>query len=287
MRGSNELQIRFWGVRGSFPVPGRKTASFGGNSSCVEIRAGNHVLIFDAGTGAIGLGEQLAARNHNHRVHIFLSHMHHDHIEGLRFFQPLYRSGWTCHVYGPESEDHPVEEALQHMMKPRFFPVELGELQATIKVRGLHTNERLVFPGSPKVTVDSVHIGAHPKFGVQLYKISYAGRSVVYATDVESPLGGHEPVVELARGADVLIHDAQYTDHEYHRDTGHKRGWGHSTVRMAAETAVEAGVGQLILYHHDPSRSDSQIPRLEQLAKKIFPRTRAAREGMTVRLAAK
>ncbi|HYD47343.1 MAG TPA: MBL fold metallo-hydrolase [Terriglobales bacterium] len=285
MRGEAAIQVRFWGVRGSFPVPGPKTAKVGGNSSCVQIEAGAHTLIFDAGTGVIGLGEQLAARSNGaRRVHIFLSHMHHDHIEGLRFFQPFYRQGWTCFVYGPESDDHPVKKALAHMMSPRFFPVELGDLQARIKVCGLRARQTLVFPGEPKVIVESVHIGAHPKFGVQLYKVSCGSRSVVYATDVESPLGGFDSVVELARDADVLIHDAQYTDHEYDRADDHRRGWGHSTVRMAAETARAAGVRQLILYHHDPSRTDIQVPKLEQVARTIFPRSRAAREGLTITL---
>ena len=118
-----------------------------------------------------------------------------------------------------------------------------------------------------------------------LYRITHAGHSVVYATDVESPKGGYEDVVAFARGADVLIHDAQYTDEEYHGGHLNKAGWGHSTVRMAAEAARAAGVGQLFLYHHDPEHDDAEVRQLERLARSIFPHSRAATEGLEVRLA--
>lgn len=278
------LRVRFWGVRGSFPVPGPKTAHIGGNSSCVEIQAGSHTLIFDAGTGIIGLGQALVKARSSGQVHIFLSHMHHDHIEGLRFFQPFYREGWDCTVYGPESDAHPVKQALVHMMRPRFFPVELGELRAGITVRGLDPTETINFPGRPAVRVEGLHSAAHPKFGVQLYRITRGNRSVVYATDVEGPLGGFESVAAFAKGADVLIHDAQYTENEYYAAGLNKQGWGHSTVPMAVAAAKAAGVKQLVLFHHDPSRTDGQVPKLETQARRLFPRSRAAREGLTLTL---
>jgi ribonuclease BN (tRNA processing enzyme) len=117
-----------------------------------------------------------------------------------------------------------------------------------------------------------------------MYRVTCGGRSVVYATDVEGPKGGHEDVVAFARGADVLIHDAQYTDLEYHGGHLNKAGWGHSTVRMAAEVACAAKVKQLVLYHHDPEHDDAQVHQLERLARTIFPKSRAATEGLEVRL---
>ena len=138
--------------------------------------------------------------------------------------------------------------------------------------------------GSASVDVLAQHSRAHPKLGVMVYRVECGGRSVVYATDIEAPKGGHADVVECARGADVLIHDAQYTDEEYYSGTTLKAGWGHSTVRMAAEVARDAGVGELILYHHDPTHNDKEIARLEAGARKIFPHTRAATEGMTLSL---
>src|SRR5262245_49808158 len=115
MRAKPALRIRFWGVRGSFPVPGPRTAKIGGNSSCVEVETKTHTVILDAGTGIIALGEALGKRLPRPPLHIFLSHMHHDHIEGLRFFQPFYQPGWECNVYGPEDNGHPVQKALAHM----------------------------------------------------------------------------------------------------------------------------------------------------------------------------
>lgn len=233
------------------------------------------------------MGTSLLKRAGKRAVHVFLSHLHHDHIEGLRFFPPMYKRGWRCSVYGPDSGSYALQKILARTMEGRFFPVELSELQAKLEIRGLQKNETIVLPGRPQVKIHARHIPAHPKFGVQLYRLESGGRSVVYATDVEAPKGGFEEVVDFARGADILIHDSQYTDQEYFREEDNRQGWGHSTVRMAAETAREAGVKQLILYHHDPSRTDSQIVPLEKLAKSIFPKSKAAREGMTLRLAAK
>jgi ribonuclease BN (tRNA processing enzyme) len=187
-------------------------------------------------------------------------------------------------VYGPHSGPNEFQRALETTMEPRLFPVSLGDLQANIRIRDLPDTDTLLLSGEPPVTIQTQHSRAHPKYGVQLYRIAYGSRSAVYATDVEAPYGGFEDVVRFARGADVLIHDSQYTDDEYHREVANKKGWGHSTVRMAAEAAREAGVGELILYHHDPCRTDEQIPALEELAQTIFPRSRAAREGLTITL---
>ncbi len=278
------LRIRFWGVRGSHPTPGPTTARVGGNSSCVEVTAGTHTLVFDAGTGIIGLGHELVRRNGDSTVHIFLSHTHHDHIEGLRFFQPAYEPDWRCHIYGAGSGPKTLERILSRLMGPRLFPVSLSELRARLLIRSLGKHARIRVGGSRQVIVTARYSRAHPKAGVTLYRTTCAGRSVVYATDIEAPKGGHEDVVAFARGADVLIHDAQYTDAEYFEGRFNKAGWGHSTVRMAAAAARAAGVGELILFHHDPTHNDAEVPVLERLARTIFPRTRAAMEGLELRL---
>jgi phosphoribosyl 1,2-cyclic phosphodiesterase len=286
MRRAPALHIRFWGVRGSHPVPGPATARVGGNSSCVEITAAGHHLVFDAGTGIIGLGQLLLHGDGDRSVHIFLSHTHHDHIEGLRFFQPAYDDRWTCYLYGTSPPRKTLEQLLAGVMTPSFFPVALSELPARLCIRTLARDERIVFRGSRAVEVQARYSRAHTKLGVTMYRVTCGGRSVVYATDIEAPLGGHDDVVTFARGADVLIHDAQYTDAEYHDGHHGKAGWGHSTVRMAAEVARAAGVGELLLYHHDPDRADPQMPALERLARRIFPQSRIATEGMKVSLAA-
>jgi phosphoribosyl 1,2-cyclic phosphodiesterase len=281
MKESPALRLRFWGVRGSYPAPGPSTVEVGGNSSCVEVAAGDVTLVFDAGTGLIGLGRALVRQPGEPSVHIFLSHLHHDHIEGLRFFAPAYSPEWTCHVYGATSRaPGTLEKLLAHTMSPHLFPVSLSQLPARLRIRQLKEQECIRFGGHAPTEVVVRHSRAHPKMGVTLYRINRCGRSVVYASDVESPKGGFADVVALARGADVLIHDAQYTDEEYYGGHLNKSGWGHSTVRMAAQAAFTAKVGQLILYHHDPEHDDKEIRRLEGLAQSIFPHTRAATEGL-------
>ena len=278
------LRVRFWGVRGSHPVPGPSTARVGGNSSCVEVVAGGRTLIFDAGTVIIGLGNALLERNSDHAVHIFLSHTHHDHIEGLRFFQPVYQPEWRCVLYGAGRGPAAVERVFAAVMRPALFPVALSELPTPPVFRALGKRAHIRFPGRPPVEVLAQHSQAHPKIGVMLYRVTCKGRSVVYTTDIEAPHGGHNDVVEIARGADVLIHDAQYTDEEYSGGALIKAGWGHSTIRMAAEAAREAKAGELILYHHDPSHSDAEMRRIERMAKRIFPRSRVATEGLELQL---
>ncbi|MBI3785108.1 MAG: MBL fold metallo-hydrolase [Deltaproteobacteria bacterium] len=281
------LQLRFWGVRGSHPVPGKSTLRFGGNSSCVAVEADGQVLAFDAGTGLIGLGRLLLQRPGKSVVHIFLSHLHHDHIEGLRYFEPVYRDDWRVYLYGPGSSPATVENTLRRSMDQRLFPVALAELQARLSIRTLPKREVVRIPGARNLTVHAQFSRAHPKVGVMLFRIEYRGRSVVYATDVEGPKGGHADVVAFARNADVLIHDSQYTDHEYFAAQRNKAGWGHSTVRMAAEIAREAKVGRLLLYHHDPSHDDKEVLHLERLARSIFTNSQAAFEGLTLKLRAR
>ena len=281
MSGQSALRIRFWGVRGSHPMPGRSTLRVGGNSSCVEISTSRHTLVFDGGTGLIGLGHDLLRRNGHGTVHIFFSHTHHDHIEGLRFFGPAYSADWTCHLYGRNNGRRTLKDVLVGAMDQCLFPVALSELAANLDIHDLGDEKRLRLGGKPPLVVHARHSEAHPKPGVVLYRTTYGDRSVVYATDVEAPRGGHQDVVKFARGADVLIHDAQYSEEEYDGEFN-KVGWGHSTVRMAAEVARDAGVGQLLLYHHDPQHDDRFIRKLERAAQQIFPETQAAREGMEV-----
>jgi ribonuclease BN (tRNA processing enzyme) len=237
-------------------------------------------MIFDAGTGIIKLGYLLGKNTRQSDLHIFFSHTHHDHIEGLRFFGPAYNKRWTCHLYG-RGRGTTMERVLRSAMKPHVFPVSLDELPGRIELHDLADQEDIELGGHPPVVVTARHSDAHPKVGVLLYRIACGGRSVVYSTDVEAARGGHGDVVDFARGADVLIHDAQYTDEEYFGKVN-KAGWGHSTVRQAAETARDAGVGQLVLYHHDPEHDDRHIAKLEREACKIFPATCAAREGLEI-----
>jgi len=246
----------------------------------------DRILAFDAGTGLIGLGDALLARTHRlPRVDIFLSHYHHDHIEGLRFFTPLYECGWECRLYGPKLRGATVERSLRMAMAPPFFPVQWDELPARTQVRSVADGEVIRFsgPGAPRVRV--ALSSAHPKLGVALYRVEYGGRALVYATDLEAIGAAFDLVVEFSRGAQVLVHDAQYTDEEYSGGRRPRTGWGHSTIRIAAEVARAAGVERLFLYHHDPAHSDQELAHLLTRARAIFPASELAREGLRIDLA--
>lgn len=266
-------------------MPGPSTLEIGGNSSCVEISTPEHTLVFDAGTGLINLGRDLVCRPGAPEVHVFLSHLHHDHIEGLRFFAPAYMPEWACHLYGPAGRGaNGLQRVLARVMSPRLFPVDLSQLSANVKIKELNPVARVRLNSSHPVEIGARLSQAHPKVGVTFYRVTCGGRSVVYATDVESEKGGFEEVAAFARNADVLIHDAQYTDEEYHGGHLNKAGWGHSTVRQAAEVAKAANVGELFLFHHDPAHDDAEVHRLEAFARSIFPRSRAAKEGLELQL---
>lgn len=276
------IRLRFWGVRGSVPSPGPDTAEFGGNTACVEVSCGEDVLVLDGGTGLRRLGDDLLRRQGG-QVHasLLFSHVHWDHIQGLPFFAPLYRPGTSLTLYGAP-KDESLEDALTRQMHSPNFPVSLGAVPATLSFAPVVVGEEFEI-GRFRVTSTALN---HPA-GCIAYRVEALGRSVVYATDTE-PLGPNqldEGLVELARDADILIHDAQYTTEEYRGDDGiSRRGWGHSTWQDAARVARAAKVGKLILFHHDPSRDDDELAALEQAARAEIPGTSAAREDLEIQL---
>lgn len=297
------FRVRFWGVRGSYPVSNPKKLKFGGHTSCVEVKAGGHRFIFDAGTGIIPLGKRLLE---SHQLpldlHIFLSHTHYDHLIGLYFFEPLLEASTRLNIFGPNSMQKSLRTILQIAMDSQFFPIGFEELHAQKKIHSLKGGERIRVKAGiwntrvekkqtpHKLELDEVTISthkslAHPKNGVLLYRLGYENRSVVYATDIEQKQGGYPDVIEFVRGADLLIHDAQYLTPEYVSRSNSRRGWGHSTVERAAEVAKKAGVKRLILFHHEPTHEDRDILVIERKAQALFPATMAAYEGMEIDLA--
>jgi phosphoribosyl 1,2-cyclic phosphodiesterase len=279
------ITTRFWGVRGSCAAAGGHTAQVGGNTSCVEVRVGEQLFILDAGTGLRALGAELMQRGGRVDATLLLSHFHWDHIQGFPFFTPGYVPGNRLTVYGPEraAPRGDVRAAIDAQMKPPHFPVGLEAMRAQMQFHAL--------PAGAAVRVGAASVRAaaasHPN-GCLAYRIEAGGRSVVYATDTEHDASTgaiDRNLCELARGADVLIYDAQYTDDEYCGSRGgSKRGWGHSTATEGVRLAKAAGVGQLILFHHDPSHDDWQIACIEAEARALFEPTSAAREGLVIRL---
>lgn len=275
------ITIRFWGVRGSIAVPGEQTASVGGNTSCVEIVAGEQRFILDAGTGLRGLGQSLKSPV---EATLLLSHLHWDHIQGLPFFTPLYSPQTRLRIMGAGTRELAIQDALALQMRPPTFPVEWEDLASLRQYRTLRHGQKL--------NLENVELRCaklnHPGGGVMAYRLDFAGRSVVYATDTEHYECVDPTLRQLAMGADVLIYDSMYTPDEYRGRQGMSRvGWGHSTYEAGAALAHAAGVGEYVLFHHDPDRDDAQVAILEDRAKGLFPRAVAAREGNTIQLAPK
>ncbi len=297
----SNFYLRFWGVRGSYAVSHRGALKYGGNTSCVEVIAGKHQIIFDAGTGIIGLGKELVKNNHGPlSLNLFLSHTHHDHLSGFYFFDPLFHKRNRINIFGPGSRKRSLAETLRVAMEPALFPIGLDALDAKKSIWSLAGRESIELPDNrqaPRI-IKSVtptdndnqrpiiltHASlAHPN-GVILYRVFFQGRSVVYATDLEEIPGGYPDVIEFARVADVLIHDAQYLESEYTSAANPRRGWGHSTVESATEVAKKAGVKRLLLFHHEPTHDDRCIDQILKLARRRFPATSMAAEGMIIDL---
>jgi phosphoribosyl 1,2-cyclic phosphodiesterase len=280
------MRITFWGVRGSIPTPGPDTVEFGGNTSCVEIRAGKAILVFDGGTGLRLLGKKLIAEMPL-EARIFFSHVHWDHIQGFPFFDPAFAPGNSIHLYGGNNVSRTLEETLAGQMDHPSFPVHLQEMGAKMTFNDLVEGQVLEIDagdgGKAKVTAGR---GNHPN-GVWAYRIEHGGHAVVYATDTEHYAIIDPKLAKLSKGVDVLIYDAQYTPEEYAGTAGTggpKVGWGHSTFEAAAGLAKAAGAKRLILFHHDPMQNDAAVRDKEKRAKVIFPNTQAAFEGLTIEL---
>lgn len=278
------MNIVFRGVRGSTPSPGSCTAQVGGNTSCVELSLGGQRIVFDAGTGLRNLGDELVAKgpcDDTYKTTLLLSHVHWDHIQGLPFFCPIYVPGFEIDVISGPNGFMPLVEALRRQMSPPFFPVAFDDVPSRLTACDARPGATFAV-GDAQVTMAKLN---HPD-PVYGYRVEWNGQSVVYATDTEHYSCVDPTLVKLARGADVLIYDAQYTPEEYRGERGmSKVGWGHSTFEAAAELAQVAEVDKLVLFHHDPKRSDVEVAEIETRARELFANTVAAREGVDVAVA--
>jgi phosphoribosyl 1,2-cyclic phosphodiesterase len=277
--GVARVEVRFWGVRGSVATGGPSFAEVGSNTSCVEIRAGEERIILDAGTGLVQLGRTLTAPA---AATILITHFHWDHIQGFPLFQPGYDPRNSFDVYGPGRNEHGVEAALRRQMERPHFPVPLEAMRARLTFHSLEPGQEFRV-GQATVTTALLN---HPQPCLG-YRITIDGISIVYATDTEQLTDGslNPKVLRLAKEADLLIYDAQYSEDEYCGRCGPDRiGWGHSTIPEACRTAHAAGVKRLALFHHDPCHDDLHVARLAREAQSLFPDSFAAREGSSLEL---
>ncbi len=276
MSHSPDFVVQFWGVRGSIPAPGPETVRYGGNTSCVEVRVGGKRLIFDGGTGLRVLGKNLL-KHMPLEAYIFFSHSHWDHIQGFPFFLPAFIKGNCFHIYGSIAPNGAtMKQRLSDQMLHPNFPVPIQVMQSDLKFYDL-------FPGDvmqlDDITIETGPLN-HPNTAMG-YRITWQGRTVVYATDTEHYSDRlDENLLYLARDANILIYDACYTDEEYYDPKTPKVGWGHSTWQEAVKLAKAAGVKKAVVFHHDPNHADDFLDDVEAQVQSVFPNSVLAREGM-------
>ena len=277
------MQLKIWGCRGSVPSPGPTTVVCGGNTSCVEISLDDGtVLVLDAGTGIRDLGDDLIERGVR-RIHLLLTHLHLDHVEGLRFFAPLFDPKVTLDVWGPPSTVGSLEDSIARTFSPPLFPIDLGVVPAQV---AFHDAPRQSWKLESALVTAALVVHPGPTLG---YRIEADGSSVAYLPDHEPALTGIEERpsdwisgAAIAEGVDVLLHDAQYFEDEY----AERIGWGHSSVSDTIAYAQALRVGRLVLFHHEPHHSDDDLSGLEERAQDLIRqdggRSTLAREGMVV-----
>ena len=303
----DQFTITFRGVRGGYPKPGSSTLRYGGNTTCVEICAGEHLIIVDAGTGIISLGKDIL-KNHNnpdkpYRCILLMTHLHHDHTQGFPFFAPIFNQEAILHIYGLKpAKGFTLEREMHRLVQPPGSPLRMQQLRSQRFFHHLRSGDVIYLHDTvqnpviyssrkkiPNVSPDGVIISTlfcknHPQDGVMVYRIDYHDRSAVISTDTEGFVGGDKELIRFAVGADLLSHDAEYDEHEYGDEEMVRQGWGHSTWKMAVEVAQIAKIKRLALFHHNVDHDDDFLDSLEEKVQRSFSGAFMAREGHVIDL---
>ena len=277
MRQSS-MRVRFWGVRGSIACPGPDTIRYGGNTPCIEVRCGEHILIFDAGTGLRPLGNALVKDSKNRIINIFLTHCHLDHVIGFPFFAPFFAEGYRIHVWaGDLLPGDSIEQVMRKLMSSPLFPVEVEIFKAAIEFHDFRSGD--ILRPYDDVAIQTLPLD-HPD-GASGYRLNHKGRTFALLSDTSGFPGKRDrELVTLARNADLVVYDGTFTE----KEIATRLGWGHSTWARGIRLADEAGVKQLCLFHHDPSHDDDFMDAIAAEANDARPGTITAREGQIIDL---
>lgn len=307
-----EFTVKFRGVRGSYPIANKDYLKYGGNTACVEINAGGNLIIIDAGTGLIDLGNDLLKKYLESGIDrgdrtpvkatLLLSHIHQDHIQGFTFFRPLHIPTTVINVFGNVNYNETLSDELAGLLFGKSFPLDLGDIAGKLDIHDLKETEGIILkkgkepiikrfekdeegiPQGEEVIITCYRSYAHPQEGVLIFKIAYKDKIVVYASDKESYLGGDKKLANFARNCNLLIHDAQYTTEDYLNSFVPKQGYGHSTYDMAIECKKQTNAEKLVFFHFDPAYNDEKLDTIAQHYKPMGENVQLAYEGMKIDL---
>ena len=268
--------LRVWGVRGSTPAAAPDMAEYGGNTSCVSVAGGDEIVVFDAGSGLIQLGRAWQAANGPKRVHIFLSHLHMDHVIGLFGFPLLHDPDAEIHLYGEAKMGVPFQRLIESLVSPPYWPLGIHDFQARILFHEIAPEETVILPGSPDAAVRTMR-GNHPNQSL-LCRLDAGRKSVVYALDCEMDAEIRPRLTEFARDSQVLIWDANFTASDL------REGWGHSTWEQGIALRRACGADTALMTHYCWSYTDQFLREQERLAAEADGAVRFAKEGMEILL---
>ena len=274
------MKVKYYGTRGSLPVPGEDTVRYGGNTACIRVQVGSTLIVLDGGSGLRVLGNEILKNEFGSGqgvAHIFFSHAHWDHINGFPFFAPAYIRGNRFILYGNRDSIPSLKQVLSQQQHNIHFPVGLDEMSSKIEFVELNDGQETQCSNAVISCFELNH--SHPS-GALSYRVTVNSKKIIYASDYEHHDELNPGLVEFVRGAGLLIYDTMFTPEEYKN----KKGWGHSTYLEGIKLAKAANVKQLHLFHHNPEHNDQFIDELVKEAQKLFPNTYAAKEGWEIEI---